>query len=113
LAYLDEGRCRLVSRRNHVYKSFQKLSAWLGENVQVLDAVIDGELVCFGPDGKPRFKDLLYRRGNPYFMAFDLLSLYGEDLRKEPLIERKRLLREIMPPSPSLLLFAGHREKIV
>jgi bifunctional non-homologous end joining protein LigD len=78
--------------------------------VQVLDAVIDGELVCFGPDGKPRFNDLLYRRGEPYFMAFDLLSLNGEDLRKEPLIERKRLLREIMPPSPSLLLFAGHQE---
>jgi bifunctional non-homologous end joining protein LigD len=97
LAYLDEGRCRLVSRRNHVYKSFQKLSAWLGENVQVLDAVIDGELVCLGHDGKPLFNQLLYRRGDPYFMAFDLLSLNGEDLRKEPLIERKRLLKEITP----------------
>ena len=110
LAYLEEGKCQLVSRRNHVYKSFQKLSSWLGENVQVLDAVIDGELVCLGQDGKPLFNQLLYRRGEPYFYAFDLLRLNGEDLRKEPLIERKRLLKEIMPPAPSRLLFASHQE---
>jgi bifunctional non-homologous end joining protein LigD len=100
----------LVPRRNHVYKSFQKLAAWLGENVQVLDAVIDGELVCLGADGRPQFDQLLYRRGDPYFYSFDLLWLNGEDLRKEPLLEHKRLLKEIIPEQPSRLLFASHQE---
>ena len=40
-----------------------------------------------------RHSELLYRRGNPCFYAFDLLWLNGRDLRQVTLIERKKLLR--------------------
>jgi bifunctional non-homologous end joining protein LigD len=44
------------------------------------------------------------------FYVFDLLGLDGEDLRARPLIERKRLLRSIIPEQPSALLYASHIE---
>ena len=44
----------------------------------------------------------------PYFYAFDLLSLEGEDLRHLPLVERKRRLKRIMPDIESRLLYVDH-----
>jgi bifunctional non-homologous end joining protein LigD len=45
------------------------------------------------------------------FYAFDLLWLDGEDLRSRSLIERKRLLRSIVPKQPSVTLYAEHIER--
>ena len=39
----------------------------------------------------------MFRRAQPYFYAFDLLELDGEDLRTRPLLERKRWLAKIIP----------------
>ena len=35
--------------------------------------VLDGEIVCLDPHGKPQFRDLLFRRSEPLFYAFDIL----------------------------------------
>jgi hypothetical protein len=35
--------------------------------------VLDGEIVCLDSQGKPQFSDLLFRRVEPVFYAFDLL----------------------------------------
>src|SRR5512135_2767015 len=67
----------------------------------VRSAVIDGEIVCLDRQGRTQFNQLLYRRGDPRFYAFDLLFLNGRDLRKLALIERKARLRKIIPPQPS------------
>ena len=39
--------------------------------------------------------------------TFDLLELNGKNLRKFPLIERKKRLRELIPENDSHLLFAN------
>ena len=39
----------------------------------------------------------MFRRESPYFYAFDLLELDGDDLRGRPLIERKRRLAKLIP----------------
>jgi bifunctional non-homologous end joining protein LigD len=39
---------------------------------------------------------------------FDLLWLNGQDLRERSLIERKRMLRAVVPERSSALLYAGH-----
>lgn len=39
-----------------------------------------------------------------------VLWLDGEDLRSRPLIEKKRLLRLIVPAQPSVMLYAKHIE---
>ena len=43
--------------------------------------------------------------------VFDLLWLDGTDVRERPLIERKRLLRSVVPEQSSALLYAGHIEQ--
>jgi bifunctional non-homologous end joining protein LigD len=60
-------------------------------------ALLDGEIVCLAEDGRSKFYDLLFRREWPHFIAFDVLSIDGEDLRDCPLLERKRRLRALMP----------------
>ena len=35
--------------------------------------VLDGEIVCLDGQGKPQFRDVLFRRGEPRFYAFDIL----------------------------------------
>ena len=42
------------------------------------------------------FRDLLFRRRQCVFVAFDLLFLNGKDLRTLPLLERKKLLKKIV-----------------
>ncbi len=74
-------------------------------------AVLDGELVCLGDDGRSLFQRLLFRRDWPFFFAFDLLEVDGVDLRDQPLIVRKRRLRQILPrarfPPPLRRLSGG------
>jgi bifunctional non-homologous end joining protein LigD len=66
--------------------------------------VLDGEIVCLDKQGRTLFNQLLYRRGDPRFYAFDLLFLNGRDLRRLPLVERKARLRKILPLRPSRVL---------
>jgi bifunctional non-homologous end joining protein LigD len=107
LAYVTGGKARLVSRHGNVFKSFPELAAAIGTSVGG-DAVLDGEVVHLGADGCPRFYDLMRRRTPQHFCAFDLLWLNGEDLRDAPLLERKKLLKRLVPKQPSPILYVEH-----
>ena len=61
-----------------------------------------------GADGRPPFYDLLHRRSPQYSYAFDLLWLNGRDLRNLPLLERKRILRRIIPKRSDAVLYVDH-----
>jgi bifunctional non-homologous end joining protein LigD len=69
-----------------------------------VSAVLDGELVAFGPDGKPDFplvgEAVLHRRPTVplTFLAFDVLRVEGRDLSGRPYIERRRLLEGVDGP---------------
>ena len=56
------------------------------------------------------FNDLFYRRREPVFVAFDVLSIGGDDLRCRPLSERKQELRRILKPRPIRSLACSHVE---
>src|SRR5205814_1569649 len=58
--------------------------------------VFDGEIVALDEDGRPRFNDLLFRRREPVYVAFDVLFVDGRDMRALPLKERKALLEKIV-----------------
>jgi bifunctional non-homologous end joining protein LigD len=103
LAYIDSGSARLVSRKGNTLKSFPELTRALATAVPAASAILDGEIVRLGPDGKPLFYELMRRRAPQHFYAFDLLWIDGEDLRARPLLERKRRLRNLMTvPGPAL-----------
>jgi ATP-dependent DNA ligase len=91
-----------------VYKSFATLTQAISAAVPVRDAILDGEIVHLDKDGTPQFYDLMRRRAPQHFSAFDLLWLGGRDLRELPLLQRKRLLRRIVPPQPSEVLYVDH-----
>jgi bifunctional non-homologous end joining protein LigD len=99
----------LVSRNGNEFKSFRTLSESLGREVKH-SAVLDGEIVSLGSDGKPQFYDLLFRRGEPRFVAFDVLRCHGQDLRYSPLLERKQKLRAVLPSDNPSILFCDHIE---
>src|SRR5450755_3601495 len=62
LAYLENGQCRLVSRRRNTYKSFEILrNALVGLKAQ--SAILDGEIVALDSSGVSQFKELLCHRG--------------------------------------------------
>ena len=111
LAYLHEGRCRLLSRKRNEFKSFPALNLALPVEFRSQSAVLDGEIVCLNGDGRPNFRDLLFRRGEPRFMAFDILWSNGEDHRPLPLIERKLRLRSLVPIGTERLLYCDHAEE--
>ena len=87
--------------------------------------VIDGELVVLNEEGHPSFH-ALQRRGQSRrpldaergaretpatFFAFDLLAVEGFDLRNRPLLERKALLRRVLPPSGPIR-YCDHIEEL-
>jgi len=55
------------------------------------------------PTERPIFLDLVRRRGDASYIAFDLLWLDGRDLRGLPLNERKRALRRLLLPRSNLI----------
>ena len=87
--------------------------------------VLDGEIVCLDSYGKSQFRDLLFRRAEPFFYAFDILwdehawsddeqerrrFRNGEDTRYLPLCDRKLRLRAVVPKRGERLLFCDHIE---
>jgi len=99
LAYIEAGECRLVSRNGNTFASFRDLAAQVAASFRGADGVLDGEIVCLDENGCPQFEDLMFRRGELFFVAFDALHLDGDDVRGLPLLERKRMLRRAVPRS--------------
>jgi bifunctional non-homologous end joining protein LigD len=124
LAERAGGEARLLTRNAH------DATGTFPEVVRALRAlpyeglVLDGEVVCLDEEGRPSF-DRLQRRGRlsrpadvraaavaypATYFVFDLLTFRGFDLRPLPLIERKRLLRDLLPAAGPLR-YADHVEQ--
>jgi bifunctional non-homologous end joining protein LigD len=106
IAYCRPGRLELRSRNlNDVtaqYPEVRRLSRQLG----ACEAVLDGELVAFGEQGRPSFGRLQQRihqtaesvvrrrmKSHPVtYVIFDLLYLEGANLMSEPYSRRRELL---------------------
>jgi bifunctional non-homologous end joining protein LigD len=92
-------------------KRFEQLSSAIGKALKVKSAVLDGEIVALDESGLPAFYHLMRRKRQATYFAFDLLWLNGEDLRELPLLERKKILRSILPRKSSWIgyvSFIGH-----
>jgi bifunctional non-homologous end joining protein LigD len=123
LLYSDKESVRLVSRNGNVYKSFPGLCEGLARDLNGRRCVLDGEIVCLDLQGKPQFTDLLFRRAEPLFYAFDILwdehartddevevrrFRNGEDTRYLPLSDRKLRLRRVVTKRGERLLYCDH-----
>ncbi len=114
LARIKRGQCELISRNGHPFSSFAELGKSIALALPHLqDAVLDGEIVCLDRKGRPQFNDLLFKRSQPCFFAFDLLYADGKDCRRDSLVERKAALRHMIHrlPADSPVRFADHIER--
>ena len=72
-------------------------------------AVYDGEIVAFS-GSRTSFQRLGERGKDVFFYVFDVLEAEGRDLRDLPLLERKRILRELLRPTGPIRLTPYRRE---
>ncbi len=106
VVYVDGGRARAVDRNDKdITAAFPELRG-LGRRLGARPAVLDGEIVALGPDGRPspdRLRRRLSMSGRAQvarrakevpvtFVAFDLLHLDGRSLLDQPYRERRRQL---------------------
>ena len=77
------------------------------------DAVLDGEVVALDDTGLPHFQYLqnwqTEQQGTLVYYVFDILWLDGYDLTDLPLIDRKRILSELIPDN-DVILYSDHVE---
>ncbi|HEX7967148.1 MAG TPA: DNA ligase D, partial [Stellaceae bacterium] len=101
LARLQSGKVELRSRNDLDWtKKFPELTGALAE-LELGDAVLDGEIVHFTKSGATSFSALQNdlaegKTENLVYMAFDLLFLDGWDLTGARLEDRKEALRTIV-----------------
>ncbi len=96
LAFINKGKVNLLSRNQN---SFNKKFSPIVEALQNIsqDVVLDGEIVMEDENGKSHFQWLQNYDENPksgklIYYVFDILYIFGYDLRPLPLTERKKIL---------------------
>ena len=105
IAEIERGKVLIYSRNNI---SFKQRFADIARTLESIDrdAVLDGEIVALDDKGRSYFQLLQNHQrtgqGNICFFVFDLLYLDGKDLRGLPLIERKEILRNLLPDLPNV-----------
>jgi bifunctional non-homologous end joining protein LigD len=96
---VEDGRATLKTRKG---LDWTEKFATIAEAASALpDVLIDGEVVALDDKAEPNFAALQAalsdgKTDRLMFYAFDLLFVDEFDLRRQPLIERKRRLRELL-----------------
>lgn len=65
------------------------------ETMKLPACVLDGEVVALDPQGRPNFQELQNRRSTRQpivYYVFDILNYGGRDLRRLPLVDRRKVL---------------------
>jgi DNA ligase D-like protein (predicted ligase) len=118
LAFFGNGFARLQGRKlSDSSDRYPEIVSALG----ALDGegILDGEIVVLDEEGRPDFQRVLVReltrtagvksRAHPVvYIAFDLLHRNGESLLDRPLVERRRLLSELLVNPPSPIVESAH-----
>ncbi len=122
IGYVDGGRLRLESRRGtNITPRYPELRE-LGRALGTHEAVLDGEVVAFGSDGRPSFQRLqgrmhltgesqvrrLSQTEPVVYVIFDLLFLDGHELFDLPYRDRRKLLSDLIAPGRTWQVPAHH-----
>lgn len=111
-ARVEGGTARLLTRRNLDWSArFPEIAKECGA---LPDGIYDGEIVAVGRNGISDFAKLqaalsAKKTAGLVYYIFDLMNFEGHDLRREPLLQRKHLLQQVMKKHrQSRLSFVPH-----
>ncbi|TCJ17809.1 DNA ligase D [Flaviaesturariibacter flavus] len=112
VGYVQQGEAELVSRNLKPFT--EKYTPVAGALSRLpFDAVFDGEIVAVDEKGLGNFQMLQNWQNSPVslrYYIFDVLWVEGYDVTKLPLLERKALLRKLLPPEDDVLHYSDHVE---
>jgi ATP-dependent DNA ligase len=107
MARRDSARVRLISRNGHDFTHRFPLAAAAVMALPAQSFLIDGEAIVTDDSGLAVF-ELIRRQKHgsaAVLIAFDLIELEGEDLRRAPIEHRKRKLAKLVRgPHPGIVL---------
>lgn len=101
IAVIENNKVDLFTR-NHIQVNmdYPKIKESLLTFFSGKSLILDGEIVVFDKNGKSNFQLLQNKNASPTYMVFDILAYAGNDLRNEPLLKRKEILKQIFQNSP-------------
>ena len=110
ISEIKDGSVLLYSRNGNSFINDYPLVARELKKIKH-DAVLDGEIVVLNEEGKSEFQKLQHYEDNTQYQicyyVFDLLSLNGNDTSELTLIERKELLKKLLPKN-AVIKYSEH-----
>lgn len=104
LAYKEGKRVTLLSRNNNERtETYSQVSEAVGRLTNTT-LLLDGEVVAFDKKNISRFEILQGDTQQGKYAVFDCLYVDGQDLRREPLTERRRMLESVVRESRHLMV---------
>jgi bifunctional non-homologous end joining protein LigD len=107
MARRDPVGVRLITRHGHDFTSRFPLAAEAVGALPASSFLLDGEAIVTNAKGLAVFDLIRQKRhgGDAVLIAFDLIELDGEDLRRSPIEHRKRKLAKLVRgPHPGIVL---------
>lgn len=103
IAAIVDGEVAMLSRNElDLAPKFPRIFEAL-KTIKGKEIVLDGEVVVLDEKGAPRFQLLQQGSGKERMIVFDLLWLGGEDLRRKPYLERRKLLQRALAKPPAAI----------
>jgi bifunctional non-homologous end joining protein LigD len=110
IAELRSDEIKLYSRNGNTFNGSYPLVVQELEKIKQ-HAVLDGEIVVSDEEGKPSFQLLQDYDSNRHlpinYYVFDILELNGKNVCHLPLLERKKLLKKIIPEN-EVIKYSDH-----
>jgi bifunctional non-homologous end joining protein LigD len=107
LAFMNNGKAELKSRND---KSFNEKFYPIYDSIKNwnINAIVDGEIVVLAENGISNFGNLQNWRsetdGELIYYIFDIIWLEGKDLTDLTLLERREILKQVMPKDNGIRL---------
>jgi bifunctional non-homologous end joining protein LigD len=112
VAYCDERNVQLYSRN---LQSFTNKYSPVTNALKQLsfNAILDGEIVALNDQGMANFQALQNWQNTPcelVYYVFDIIWLDGCNFSDLSLVDRKEILKQLLPPDNSVIRFSDHIE---